>query len=145
MLKDNLILLRNLNKLSQEEVANKIGISRQAYAKWENGSTTPDIEKCSKIAKLYNTTIDSLLNTKSIDGIDKVIPAPKGKNIWGAVTINDRGQIVIPKIVRDKFNLSNGTRLVLLSDDAEGLALVPTKIFEHRIKQISILAAKNTE
>lgn len=37
MLKDNLIGLRNSLGLSQEEVAEKIGISRQAYAKWEKG------------------------------------------------------------------------------------------------------------
>ena len=37
MLKDNLVILRNINGYSQEEVAEKIGISRQAYAKWEKG------------------------------------------------------------------------------------------------------------
>ncbi len=37
MLKDNLIVLRNTLGLSQEEVAERVGISRQAYAKWEKG------------------------------------------------------------------------------------------------------------
>lgn len=37
MLKDNLIMLRNMFGMSQEEIAEKIGISRQAYAKWEKG------------------------------------------------------------------------------------------------------------
>ena len=43
MLKDNLVILRNANGFSQEEIAEKIGISRQAYAKWETGATVPDI------------------------------------------------------------------------------------------------------
>ena len=39
MLKENLLMLRNINGYSQEEIAEKINISRQAYAKWESGAT----------------------------------------------------------------------------------------------------------
>ena len=52
MLKDNLVTLRNLYGFSQEEIAGKIDISRQAYAKWETGVTIPDIEKCSLLAEV---------------------------------------------------------------------------------------------
>ena len=52
VLKENLIILRNIHGYSQEEIAEKIGISRQAYAKWENGSTIPDIEKCKRLSDL---------------------------------------------------------------------------------------------
>lgn len=45
-----------LEQLSQEEVAEKIGISRQAYAKWEKGET-PDVERYQKLAELYGVTI----------------------------------------------------------------------------------------
>ena len=38
---------------SQEEIAEKISISRQAYAKWESGVTIPDVEKCSLLADVY--------------------------------------------------------------------------------------------
>ena len=51
MLKDNLAMLRNINGYSQEQIAEKIGISRQAYAKWESGATTPDIEKAARLAE----------------------------------------------------------------------------------------------
>ena len=61
MLKDNLILMRNCKGLSQEEIAGIIGISRQAYAKWEKGETVPDIEKSAKLAQFYETTIDNLI------------------------------------------------------------------------------------
>ena len=44
MLKDNLVMLRNMYGTSQEEIAENIGISRQAYAKWETGATVPDFE-----------------------------------------------------------------------------------------------------
>ena len=64
MLSDNLIMLRNIHGLSQEEVAEKIDISRQAYAKWESGKTIPDIEKCGRLADLYGVTLDSLIKTR---------------------------------------------------------------------------------
>ena len=129
MLKDNLVMLRKMRGYSQEEIAEKINISRQAYAKWESGATIPDIEKCSLLAEVYGTTIDALVETKPMEGIGKIPPAPKGKNIWGVVTINDRGQIVIPKGARDKFGLTGGQRLILVSDEV-GIAIIPAEFFE---------------
>ena len=41
MFSDNLLYLRNLNGLSQEQVAEAVGISRQSYSKWEQGDTFP--------------------------------------------------------------------------------------------------------
>ena len=133
MLKENLVILRNILGYSQEEIAEQINISRQAYAKWESGATVPDIEKCSLLAAVYGVTIDSLIKTETADGIGAIPPAPKGKNIWGSVTVSDRGQIVIPKDARDKFGLTGGTRLIVLSDES-GIALIPAERFEHSMK-----------
>ncbi|MBO4837724.1 MAG: helix-turn-helix domain-containing protein [Clostridia bacterium] len=144
MLKDNLAMLRSLHGFSQEEIAEKINISRQAYAKWEKGTTIPDVEKCSLLAKVYGTTIDSLMKTETADGIGTIPPAPKGKNIWGAVTINERGQIVIPKDARDQFGLTGGQRLIVLGDE-EGIALLPAEAFEAKIKKVMELANQAEE
>lgn len=46
----NLTTLRQLNKFSQEEVAERIGVSRQAVAKWEAGQSVPDILNCDALA-----------------------------------------------------------------------------------------------
>ncbi len=135
MLKDNLIMLRNMNGLSQEEIAGNINISRQAYAKWESGATVPDIEKCKRLADFYGVSIDSLIKTETIDGKGMIPPGPIGKNIWGSVTINERGQLVIPKPVRERFGLTGGQRLIVLSDDKEGIALIPADAFEERVKR----------
>jgi AbrB family looped-hinge helix DNA binding protein len=134
MLRDNLLTLRSLYGYSQEEIAEKIGISRQAYAKWESGATIPDIEKCQRLAQVYGVSIDSLVKTETVEGLGTLPPAPKGKNIWGSVTINERGQLVIPKAARDRFGLTGGQRLIVLSEDGEGLALIPAEIFEERMK-----------
>ena len=145
MLKDNLIMLRKLNSYSQEQIAEKIGISRQAYAKWESGVTVPDIEKCMCLAEIYGVTIDSLVKTTTLDGKEVLPPPPTGRNIYGSVTINERGQLVIPKEVREKFGLTGGQRLIVLTDDKEGIALVPAEMFEKKIQQAMEFASVLTE
>ena len=139
MLKENLTMLRGLSGFSQEEIAGKIGISRQAYAKWESGATVPDIEKCRLLAEVYGVTLDSLAGSDSTEASGTTVLTPKGKNIWGSVTVSDRGQIVIPKGARDKFDLRGGTRLIVLSD-GDGIALVRAERFEENIRQIMELA-----
>ena len=134
MLKDNLVMLRNIHGFSQEAIAEKIGISRQAYAKWETGATVPDIDKCRLLADVYGTTIDSLVRTEPEEGIGIIPPAPKGKNIWGSVAVGDRGQIVIPKGARDLFGLIGGKRLIVLSDE-NGIALIPDEAFMKNMKK----------
>lgn len=140
MLKDNLVMLRSLHGYSQEAIAEKINISRQAYAKWESGATIPDIEKCSLLADVYGVTIDSLLRKETIDGVGQIPPAPKGKHIWGSVTVNERGQIVIPKGAREQFSLGGGSRLIVLGDE-EGIALIPAESFEKKLQQIMQFSA----
>ncbi len=134
MLKENLAMLRKLNGYSQEQIAEKIGISRQAYAKWESGATVPDIDRAALLAQVYGITLDSLLKTKTADGIGMVPPAPPGKNIWGSVTMGERGQIVIPKAARDRFQLKAGDRLIVASDEV-GIALFPAEYFESRMRE----------
>lgn len=144
MLKENLLMLRNLHGFSQEELAERIGISRQAYAKWESGATVPDIVKCGALARIYGVSIDSLIKTERAEGIGVIPPARNGRHIWGSVTVGDRGQIVIPKDARDKFRLTGGTRLIVLGDEEEGIALVPAEIFEAHMKKLMDAANRHS-
>lgn len=135
MLKENLIMLRKLKGFSQEEMAEKIDISRQAYGKWESGETIPDIEKCAMLARIYDITIDSLIREYRVEDTP-LAPAPEGKHIFGTVAVSERGQIVIPKDARELFGLTGGCKLVILGDEKEGLALVRADKFEQRIKDV---------
>ena len=74
-----------------------------------------------RLAETYGVTIDSLITTTTLDGGETVVPPPKGKNIWGSVTINERGQLVIPKKVREMFGLSGGQRLIVLTEEKQGV------------------------
>ena len=145
MLKENLIMLRNIHGYSQEKIAEKINISRQAYSKWETGATVPDIEKCSLLASVYGVTIDSLMKSETAEGIGAIPPAPRGKSIGGSVTVNDRGQIVIPKGAREKFGLEEGKRLIVLGDE-EGIALISAERFEEKMrKAMEFASVQNDE
>ena len=133
MLKENISMLRSVNGYSQEEVAEKIGVSRQAYAKWEKGETVPDVERCQKLAELYGVTIDSLVKYSDKIGTTTLTPGPKGKHIFGTTKINDRGQVVIPEKARKLFGINSGDSLVVLGDETEGIALIKAEIFEKRL------------
>lgn len=136
MLNENIAMLRSINGYSQEEVAEKIGVSRQAYAKWEKGESIPDVGRCQKLAELYGVTIDSLVNVSGRVGTAALVPAPKGKHIFGTAKINDRGQIVIPKKARDLFEIHEGDALVVLGDEAEGIAIIKADTFEKRLNAV---------
>lgn len=58
--------LRKKNGYSQEELAEKIGISRQAVSKWERAEASPDTDNLILLARLYGVTLDELLNTESV-------------------------------------------------------------------------------
>ena len=53
MFADNLVELRKYHALSQEELAEKIGVSRQTLSKYETGESLPDIEKCKALADVF--------------------------------------------------------------------------------------------
>ena len=145
MFSDNLLYLRNLKGLSQEQVAEAVGISRQSYSKWEQGDTFPDIDKCDKLAKFYGITIDSLIHSDEKIGKTKIAPAPIGKHLWGTVTIGSKGQIVIPKNARDTFDMKEGDRLVVLGDESQGIALIKSEIFEKQMQEMLERSQRSAE
>ena len=66
MINEQIKHLRKSNNLTQEELAEKLNVSRQAITKWESGLGTPDISNIEAIAKLFNISIDELLNNEDI-------------------------------------------------------------------------------
>lgn len=127
MFKDNLTALRKLNGLSQEALAEKLGISRQTLSKYETGDSLPDIEKCRQIAELFEVRLDDLVNYDSrAAGLN--VP-PRGKHLFGVVRVGDKGQIVLPARARKVFGIGPDDRLVVLGDEASGIALIQESSF----------------
>ena len=140
MFKDNLISLRKLNNLSQEELAEKLNISRQTLSKYETGESLPDIEKCKIIADLFGVSLDDLVNYES-EGPGLGVP-PKGKHIFGMVRVGDKGQIVIPAKARKLFHIEPGDNLIVLGDEAPGLAILNERDFLIMAAQFRTLTDK---
>lgn len=126
----NLRYLRNKSNLSQEEVAEKIGVSRQSVAKWENGDSLPDIIKCDALAELYDVSLNDLVR---YDSEKEGVPIPpRNKHIFGVVSIGERGQISLPKKAREMLNLKPGDTLLVLGDSSRetpGIALIDSQTF----------------
>lgn len=57
----NLKYLRKKYGYSQEDLAERLGVSRQSVAKWENEEALPDVEKCVTMAQIFETTVEMLL------------------------------------------------------------------------------------
>lgn len=65
---DKLAKQRKNNNLSQEQLADKLGVSRQAVSKWESGNSYPDMEKLIQMCKFLNCTLEDLMDDGTING-----------------------------------------------------------------------------
>ncbi|MBO5999685.1 MAG: helix-turn-helix domain-containing protein [Lachnospiraceae bacterium] len=134
MLKNNLLHMRKALNLTQEDIAEKVGVSRQSVAKWESGETMPDLEKSRLLANTLGVSLDDLVSydeesdPESDENMGLGI-GPKGKHIFGVVTVGDKGQIVIPAKARKLFGIAPGDQLLVLGDEAQGLEVVKAEGF----------------
>jgi transcriptional regulator with XRE-family HTH domain len=71
-LAEKLKYYRKKQGLSQEHIADRLNLSRQAISKWENGHTAPDIENLVRLSNIYKVSIDELLQEKQLP--EKEIP-----------------------------------------------------------------------
>jgi AbrB family looped-hinge helix DNA binding protein len=139
MFKDNLVYLRKMKGMSQENLAARLDVTRQTISKWELGEGAPDIEKSKILADIFGVSLDDLV---SFDASSERLPIPpKGKHIFGVVKVGDKGQIVIPAKARKIFNISQGDEFVVLGDENSGLALIKSEDFLN----FADMVRKNTE
>ena len=111
-----------------KDVAEKLGVTRQSIAKWEAGESIPDLDKCKQLADIFGVSLDDLANYEPEDNMGFAVP-PKGKHLFGLVTVGDKGQIVIPAKARKLFDISAGDQLVVLGDEGQGIAIVKSESF----------------
>jgi AbrB family looped-hinge helix DNA binding protein len=139
MFKDNLVYLRKMKGMSQENLAARLDITRQTLSKWELGEASPDLEKSKMLADIFEVSLDDLV---SYDASSEGLPVPpKGKYIFGLVKVGEKGQIVIPAKARKIFDISQGDEFVVLGDENSGLALIKAEAFLN----FTDIVRKNTE
>ena len=127
MIGKNLQKLRKQNDLTQEALAELVGVARQTIAKWETNESVPDLEMAGKLASALKVSLDDLTNApeNELDGR----PGMRGKHMFGVVTVGDKGQIVIPVRARRVFHINPGDQLMVLGDESSGIALVNAEFF----------------
>ena len=61
-----IIDLRKRQNMTQEELANRLNVSRQTISKWENGTVLPDVYNLKELAKVFDISVDELLNDEKV-------------------------------------------------------------------------------
>lgn len=88
---EKIVEMRKSKNLSQEQLAEKLDISRQTISNWENGKFYPDIDSLVKLSKCFNISLDDLLNydAKVLDHLkDSTDIVKSNKNILYAILLN---------------------------------------------------------
>ena len=65
--KDIILELRTKKGLSQEELAEKVFVTRQAVSRWETGETIPNTETLKRLSKLFDVSINTLLGSPALE------------------------------------------------------------------------------
>jgi len=112
--------LRNQNKWTQEQLAEKLYVSRTAVSKWESGKGYPNIDLLKDIAKLFNKTIDELLSSEEILDIAKIENTANMKRtnnlVYGLLDIISVLFIFLPLYARRTENFVYSVSLVSTND-----------------------------
>lgn len=106
MLSDNLLNLRRRRGLSQEQLADQLGVSRQAISKWEGGQSTPELEKLMAISKYFNVSLDELTGELSDktpvveekiveEVVEKTAEKPVGSSLIVGVILSVLGAVLV--------------------------------------------------
>lgn len=127
VLPENLYTLRKRQKLTQEQVAAAVGVSRQALSKWETGESVPDIGNCVALARFYDVSLDDLV-CYCAEKVGLPIP-PRGKHCFGTVAVGPKGEIRLPEKAMELLQVHPGDALLLLGEEGNGLALVRQEAF----------------
>lgn len=106
---------RRAKNMTQDDVAEKLGVTPQAVSKWENDASCPDISLLPTLASLYETTIDELLSKESAPAVT-FVPPEKRKNFNDMVfriLVQDGGDKVKVNLPMPlvKFALETGIRM----------------------------------
>lgn len=111
---NKLVELRKKSNLSQEELANRLGISRQAVSKWERAEAAPDTDNLIKLARLYKISLDDLLlsDIDLMKEVDREIEESKEKgfNETRELDLNDEG-ITITKGEKKVYISNRGVNI----------------------------------
>lgn len=102
MLSERIYRFRRKSGLSQEQLAERIGVSRQAISKWESGTSTPELEKLLALSECFHITLDELVREEAGSPGEDETPrkgegsgAPKGMGLKAGIGLCLAGAICL--------------------------------------------------
>ena len=133
MICENIQILRKKRSLTQEALAELVGVTRQTIAKWESGESAPDLPLAGRLAGALDVTLDELVEAPREELENEPL---EGKHRFGVVTVGDKGQIVIPVRARRMFGIVPGSQLMVLGEEGQGIAIVGAGRFIGAMEEI---------
>lgn len=101
---NRLVALRKENKLSQEALAEKLGISRQAVSKWERAEASPDTDNLIALAKLYHVSLDELLKIHEDEESETVNGAENNTALAVSGSLSGQDTGMVPEDSRNEVS-----------------------------------------
>lgn len=103
-LTEKILFLRKKQGMSQEELAEKMNVSRQSVSRWEVGTAQPDATNILQLSKIFGVTTDYLLNDdyesdEDIPCVKEVQDSQKKKNIWYRILLSSVSLLLIMTIL----------------------------------------------
>ena len=86
---EKILQLRKANGFTQEELAEKLNVSRQSVSKWESGQSVPELEKLVALSEIFQVSTDHLLKPSDVGRILRTFKIKKN------VEVTDNGKIII--------------------------------------------------
>lgn len=126
---NRLFQYRKEHHLSQEELAEKIGVSRQAVSKWERAEASPDTENLIALSKIYGVTLDEML-TGEKDG-QKGEPKQEEQS-------QEPNQDPQPEQKEDRVSFKNGIHVDAKNGDQVHIGFDGVHVHEHKGAQVNI-------
>lgn len=122
-LSDKIMTLRRQKGWSQEELADRLGVSRQAVSKWESGTAQPELGKVTELARLLGVRVDDLLSDEAPLTPDADIPAERHVTPEEATTyLSLVRRVAWPMSLAVMFLIFSPITLILLAGGSEYIA-----------------------
>ena len=114
--------MRRTQDMTQRQLADMLSISDKTVSKWESGESYPDIEKCVKLSRLYNVSLDALVN-KPIQELVRE-GADRNRYVFGVTKLNGDRMIKLPERAVELFEIGENDILLVVGDKEQGMAIV---------------------
>lgn len=130
ILADKIIHLRKKHHMTQEDLAERLNVSRQSVSKWEGAQSTPDLNKILKLSKVFGVTTDYLLNDEHVSDEIEEVELPDEE--WVSVSLETANQYLEDQA---EFAHRIGLAVVFLISSAIPIVVLTTPAIQNMIPE----------